>query len=283
MIQNVSDTAYWVAYYRELESERADALFKDPLAKILVGSHGKTIAENMKFSMRYTHWVVVIRTCIIDQYIQKLLDDGIDTVINLGAGLDTRPYRLQLPPNLHWIEVDYPHTIEHKNKVLAAETPRCRLERIALDLADGKKRKELFARLGSQSKKALILTEGVIPYLSEENVLELAADLLSQGSFTHWIVEYFSPMMEKYFKSKKSMKKMKNAPFLFFPKDWFKFFENTGWQPEDIRYIPIESLKLHRKIPSPWWAILLYFFMSKKRRKDFMKMSGYALMHRKPY
>jgi len=37
-------------------------------------------------------WAIVIRTCIIDDYIRLAVAQGIDTVLNLGAGLDTRPY-----------------------------------------------------------------------------------------------------------------------------------------------------------------------------------------------
>jgi O-methyltransferase involved in polyketide biosynthesis len=47
LIENVSDTAFWVAHHRGLEGERADALFRDPLAKVLAGERGRQIAESM--------------------------------------------------------------------------------------------------------------------------------------------------------------------------------------------------------------------------------------------
>src|SRR4030095_2287177 len=99
-IHHVSDTALWVAHYRALESGRADALFDDRLAKTLVGDRGRQIAESMGNSSPYTRWSVVIRTWVIDGLIQNLVDRGVDMVINLGAGLDTRPYRLNLPKAL---------------------------------------------------------------------------------------------------------------------------------------------------------------------------------------
>ena len=46
-IQDVTDTAFWVAYYRSLENERPDALFHDRLAKKLIGERGKKISESM--------------------------------------------------------------------------------------------------------------------------------------------------------------------------------------------------------------------------------------------
>jgi O-methyltransferase involved in polyketide biosynthesis len=37
LIENVSDTAFWIAHYRAVESARPDALFRDPLAALLAG------------------------------------------------------------------------------------------------------------------------------------------------------------------------------------------------------------------------------------------------------
>jgi len=36
-IEHVTDTAFWIASLRALESERPDALFRDPLAGLLAG------------------------------------------------------------------------------------------------------------------------------------------------------------------------------------------------------------------------------------------------------
>ena len=70
-IEDVSDTALWVATYRATESERSDALFHDPLAKVLVGERGLQIAEHMKKVGRYTRWSIVSRTVIIDRFIRS--------------------------------------------------------------------------------------------------------------------------------------------------------------------------------------------------------------------
>jgi O-methyltransferase involved in polyketide biosynthesis len=53
-------------------------------------------------------------------------------VVNLAAGLDTRPYRMALPSGLQWIEVDLPDLLVYKAEALAAETPVCTLQRVAL-------------------------------------------------------------------------------------------------------------------------------------------------------
>src|SRR4051794_14538817 len=115
-IQHVSDTALWVATFRANETQKADHLFEDPLAERLVGERGPAIVKGMP-SSKYVEWSVVLRTVIIDDFIQAAITQGVDTILNLGAGLDTRPYRMTLPQELRWIEVDYPSIIEHKEKI----------------------------------------------------------------------------------------------------------------------------------------------------------------------
>lgn len=101
-IAHVTDTAFWVATYRANESARPDALFHDPLAGKLAAARGRDIADRIADGQQVA-WVVVLRTCIIDDYIREAIAAGCDTILNLGAGLDTRPYRLELPPSLRWV------------------------------------------------------------------------------------------------------------------------------------------------------------------------------------
>ena len=48
-IHNVSDTALWVAIFRARETEREDAIFSDPYARVLAGERGEEIAKAMPF------------------------------------------------------------------------------------------------------------------------------------------------------------------------------------------------------------------------------------------
>lgn len=65
-------------------------------------------------------------------------------MVNLGSGLDTRPYRLELSPSVLWIEVDYPDLIQYKNTRLDNEKPHCKLKRIPADLSVEQERADLF-------------------------------------------------------------------------------------------------------------------------------------------
>lgn len=253
-INDVTDTALWVAAYRAEEHERKDALFRDPYARLLIGDNGIDLARRTQGS-RYTAWSVVIRTTIIDQFILKLISEkGINRVINLGAGLDTRPYRLVFPENFQWVEVDFDKIISFKNDILKKEIPKCNLKRISLDLSLESSREELLKTIEIQSNdKILILTEGVVPYLKNEDVASLAKWLHQQPSIHFWITEYYSPEILKFLRTPKRLKQMTKAPFLFYPEDWFEFYKNHGWSQYETKYFGIESEKLSRMPPTPGW------------------------------
>lgn len=279
-VEHVSDTAFWVAHYRACESARADALFGDPLAARLAGSRGEAIARAIPGGVM-TGWVVSIRTCIIDDFLRDAIAQGVDLIVNLGAGLDTRPYRLDFLENVTWIEVDYPDTIAHKEKQLAGETPRCRLERIKLDLADIAEREKLLAEINARSENILVLTEGVLPYLDNDDVAALADDLRSQDRIRFWIVDYMSPDVLR-FRKRMSRRHLRNASFKFAPGDWFEFFGCHDWQVSEMRYYAEEAVKLRRplKLPLPFRIMygLRWLFATPERRKKFGKFAGFALL-----
>jgi methyltransferase (TIGR00027 family) len=135
LIQNISDTALWVAVYRANETDRPDALFRDPFARRLAGTRGEQIAAKMGFSGRDS-WPFVARTWAFDNLISEQIRAGADMVVNLAAGLDTRPYRMTLPSSLKWIEVDLPAILDYKAGILAQAKPACSLERVSLDLTN---------------------------------------------------------------------------------------------------------------------------------------------------
>ncbi len=277
IIENVSDTALWVAVYREQETARPDALFRDPLASRLVGERGRQIEKQMQGS-QYAKWGVIIRTCIIDHFLQELVAQGVDTVINLGCGLDTRPYRLDLPPTLRWVEVDFPQIIQLKETRLAGEKPKCQLQRVSLDLTNSVLSQQFFTQMNSECKNAVILTEGVIPYLTEQQVAGLAKSLRAQKNFRHWIVDYYSNMVMRHMNNRVRRRQMKNAPFVFDPKDWFEFFRAKGWRKNRIRYLAEESVARARSIPMPWWAHILLFIFRSKNSQARQQYAGFVIL-----
>src|SRR5215467_3670935 len=126
LIHDISDTSLWIAAYRAQESARNDALFNDAFAKKLAGQRGIDMIASTP-NTKAMAFAMAIRTVGIDRLVQLAISKGVDTVINLGAGLDTRPYRMKLPSNFRWIEVDFEDIINYKTEILKGDIPVCSL------------------------------------------------------------------------------------------------------------------------------------------------------------
>jgi len=235
LIRNISDTARWVAVYRARETERPGALFRDPYARRLAGQRGEEIAAAMSGRMR-DEWPLVLRTYLFDSFVTDHVAQGGDMVVNLAAGLDARPYRMDLPRSLQWVEVDLPEILDTKESILADERPRCALRRVRLDLSDRGARRVLFAELGRLAKNALIVTEGLLIYLTPERVADLADDLAEPTGFRHWALDITSPALRRIL-TKQVGKHLDaaNVPFKFSPEEGAEFFTPHGWRPIDVR------------------------------------------------
>ena len=235
LVQNISDTAKWVAIFRAEESERPDAVFHDPFARKLAGEKGEQIANAIEFG-KDNSWSFVARTFLLDEFTMRHVREGYDMVLNLAAGLDARPYRMDLPSSLQWVEVDLPGIIEEKEKVLNNETPRCNLTRIKLDLADQKARMELFKKLNSKASKILVMSEGLIIYLTNEQVAAFATDLSSQKNFKRWMFDMVSPALLKMTQEKMGPALGgSGAEFQFAPEEGEEFFLQYGWKSLESR------------------------------------------------
>lgn len=248
LIRDVSDTARWVAVYRAWESSRPDAVFRDPYAGRLAGQRGEDIASRMTFHKRHA-WSYVARTWLIDRLVLEEVQSGADMVINLAAGLDTRPYRLDLPSSLPWVEVDFPRLLAYKTEILRDVRPRCALERIPLDLADAAARGSLWQRLGTHRKRIAVITEGLLIYLTRDAVGSLATDLAAQPGIRRWILDLSSPALLKMIKKHSAALDDANTPLQFAPEEGPDFFEPYGWRTVRIESLLKTAARLHR-LPS---------------------------------
>ena len=235
-VGNISDTARWVAVYRAMETERPDGHFRDPYARRLAGARGEEILATMRGG-RAQAWAFVVRTCSIDALLQTAIERfGADTVVNLAAGLDTRPYRLALPPGLRWYDVDLPGILDYKQEMLSGVRPACELETVRLDLSDASARADFLRRVGATARNAVVITEGLLIYLSREQVWTLAADLHAQPSFRAWILDIVSPDLLRMLQRRYG-RNLSNAgaPLKFGPPEGTDFFGPFGWTAAEFR------------------------------------------------
>ena len=123
LIHNISDTARWAAVYRRRQETERPTRCSATRSRAPGGRARRTDPpQGMPFSNK-TVWAWVTRTSLFDQFLTEQLQQGVDLVVNLAAGLDARPYRMALPASLQWVEVDLPEFLTYKEEVLAGEKP----------------------------------------------------------------------------------------------------------------------------------------------------------------
>jgi methyltransferase (TIGR00027 family) len=276
-IENVSDTALWVAMYRAMETDRPDAHFRDPLARVLAGERGAAILRGMPDG-ESTAWPMIVRTQVFDEMILRAIRErGAKIVLNLAAGLDARPYRLDLPADLEWIEVDLPDMIKYKEERIGNQSPRCKLERVKLDLADLPARRAFLDKIQAMGKPTFVLTEGLLTYLTAEQVASLADDLHVRSNLRWWLFDYMSPMLQKML-AKRWGPSLKSAEFKFAPEKGLGFFLERGWTLTEERIPADESRRLKREMPYAWAWRIVGALMPAKKREMYRRLSGFALL-----
>lgn len=179
-MHGVALTALWVAAWRADESERSDALFNDPLARALAGPEGFELLQAARDVAVIEAPFVPVRTIFFDRRIVR----GSQVVL-LGAGMDTRAFRLRWPSGTRVFEVDLPELLALKEQRLGGVTPRCVRIPVPADLT-GDWVVALEERGFRPELASVWLLEGLLLYLDESVVRSLLArvDALSAAGST---------------------------------------------------------------------------------------------------
>lgn len=281
LIQSISDTAHLTALYRAFETERPDALFHDPYAHLLAGDRGMQVLHAMGEDRSRTK-IHAVRPFLIDQYVQRLIEqEEVDVVLNLGAGLDTRPFRLLLPSTCKWIEADFPEVLAYKQNKLEGVKPMCTLESIGLDIWDVSSRKQLIEYVSSEAKQVLTITEGLLIYLSPEQVATLAFEMHQQKPFCWWVTELASPQILRAIQ-KHEGKQMTQAGIKqqFAPEEGSDFFHRYGWKTLEYRSMVDEGQRLRRGVLPNWLWKLLGYAIPHQYWESYRKSASIVLMKR---
>jgi methyltransferase (TIGR00027 family) len=169
----VSTTALGVAAIRAAEADRADALFADPLADAFVRAAGTswrptTDPEQRARITALIMWVRV-RTRFLDDLLLDACANGCRQIVTLGAGLDARAFRLDLPPGGRLFELDLSEILEFKQRVVGSEHHEAACERIVVptDLT-GDWARDLREAGFDATQPTAWLAEGLLVYLTEE-------------------------------------------------------------------------------------------------------------------
>ncbi len=281
VLESVSDTALLVAHHRAMESARPDALFHDPYAQRLAGERGEEIARRLRWGKRMA-WSTITRTVLIDEVVTRLVAEGVDTVLNLAAGLDSRPYRLPLPPSLRWVEMDLPAMTSAKTELMKDEKPCCQLERVSADLASPAERARALADQSVKMRKALVISEGLLIYLNDAIVGELARALHETPPIQFWLCDIATPLIVKRMQRwwGKHMKAA-NTQMQFAPPNGTKFFEPIGWREREFHVLFDNSIRIDRPMPLAWiYNVQLKLFPKYTQKQAVKWRAGVALLER---
>jgi methyltransferase (TIGR00027 family) len=194
--QGLPLTALAIAAGRAVETSRPDGLVADPFALALVEaaqSHvdfptswpaDPTAASPLQQPLLLASIYIAVRTRFIDDFIRS--EPPTPQTVLLGAGLDTRAYRLPWAGGSRVFEIDHANVLEFKAGVLRrlSAEPQCELITVATDLARPWRKPLTSAGFDPQQPTTWIL-EGLLPYLdaaAQLSVLKEVAALSAPGS-----------------------------------------------------------------------------------------------------
>ncbi|MGW9301781.1 SAM-dependent methyltransferase [Streptomyces cyaneofuscatus] len=234
----VSYTAQWMAAARAQESEREDPLFVDPLARDLAAPRGFELVE------RYAGGGVLpfisIRTRFLDDAIEEIVaSSGIQQVVLVAAGMDTRAFRLDWPDGTELYEVDHAPLIAEKRRrldALGAEPSTDRRE-VSADLTTAWL-PALEAAGFDRARPTLWVAEGLTFFLTEDQVgglLRLLASASAPGS--HLAFDLLGRAMLRSPFSKRFLDALAadGTPWLFGTDEPEEFLTAQGWKTTDLR------------------------------------------------
>jgi methyltransferase (TIGR00027 family) len=248
-----------------METDRPDAHFRDPYARLLADTRGQQLMERLP-NRAMTASSCIVRSCLMDKLIlQSIAGDAIDTVVHLGAGLDTRPYRLPFPASLTWIEVDLPDVLAYKARKLKSHHPACALEAVQVDLTNADAVQALFACVGRTAKRVLIVSEGLLVFLTQGQVAALACDLYTRSQICFWLSDIVSATALRLMGHTLAPSVQgRDITLRFAPEEGPAFFQPYGWDTTEFHSLVEESWRLNR-----WFlpATLLFTNLSAVQRQ----------------
>ena len=186
---------------RDFETNKPEheRLCYDPIAHAFIGKTGRVIRKIPPLR-RFVRWYIKqihpflydcipARTKYIDEYVNHCIEDGIEQLIILGAGYDSRAYRMErLKENITVFEIDLPTIQKLKIQMLKKiiDPLPSNVVFIPIDFNTETLQQKMAQSRYDKNKKSLFIWEGVTPYLTDEAVdetLHYVATNSQPGSF----------------------------------------------------------------------------------------------------
>jgi methyltransferase (TIGR00027 family) len=243
LMDPVATTALYTAMIRARESTRSDRLFDDSLAGALAGPQGDELIAWMETISpgAADNPGILIRTRFFDDALERIVgESGVDQIVILAAGLDTRAFRLSLPPGIALFEIDRPELLDLKATRLTelGTVPRCRRVAIPADLS-GDWSATLCASGFDRSRPAVWLAEGLSFYLTDAQLHHLLATLsvlVAPGSWLCVDVLSRSFLISPQLAGFVAMMAANDSPLQFGTDDPESLIRAHGWRPQVTQF-----------------------------------------------
>lgn len=161
----VSSTAFLTCGARADDAKSNKPICGDTYASLFLNEDGRAVYDGIKKENGPVASFVARHRMIDDMLRAKIAENGDTTVIIIGAGFDTRAFRLD---GGVWFEIDEPQVIDAKNHLLPVKLCKNSVQRISIDFALENLADKLPAiALGTP---VLLVMEGVFTYLSESQI-----------------------------------------------------------------------------------------------------------------
>jgi methyltransferase (TIGR00027 family) len=220
---------------RARESARPDALFVDPWADLLAGAAGMEFLQKHEDVLTAAPPIFVVRHRFFDDFLVGAAGRGVQQLVLVAAGLDTRAYRLAWPAGTCLYELDQPEVLAYKQEILdrAGAAPECTRVPVPADLREDWPPTLRAAGFRHEEPTAW-LAEGLLFYLPEAAVRTLVATmatLSAPGSVLGTDTMSATMLASEERRAWAQLYADAGAPFVFGTDDPEGFVSSCGWNP----------------------------------------------------
>ena len=205
MKKSPSKTAEEVTLIRISESQKEEdkRICYDPLANHFISQgtleslrNNPEISKEKDVILRGVANSIAARVRYFDEFVEKCIIEGLEQLVILGAGYDTRAYRLEgIKENVKVFEIDHPSTQRvkiEKLKEIFGSIP-VHVEYVPADLENQNFGEKLFKSGYDALKKTLFLMEGLTLYITPETVDDILLFIVgNSGNGSAVIFDYAS-------------------------------------------------------------------------------------------
>lgn len=251
----ISQTAFYCCGVRMQDAEREQPVCGDVYAKVFMNEDGLRIFEKFKDETGPNSSNVARHRIVDDLLRQELAAHPDLRVVIIGAGFDTRAYRLK---GGTWVELDEPQMIAYKNERLPVADAQNELHRVAIDFSTDSLEDKLSPFAG-RGGPVVVVVEGVFMYLEQQAIEQLLQTLRRLFPQHKLICDLMTrKFFEKYGRTIHEKLTGMGATFKFTADNPEEIFVKNGYERVDQISTVVKSTEFEgKKIPKILFKTLL--------------------------